>query len=66
MCNLGELLLICKESEKLSDFVSNCNPSNPIVIIGNVGLVQLRLKVTYVIILKLRLQCRRPSINCWV
>ena len=30
------------------------------------GLVQLRLKVTYVIILKLKLQCRRPSINCWV
>ena len=30
------------------------------------GLVQLRLKVTYVIILKLRLQRRYPSINCWV
>ena len=30
------------------------------------GLVQLRLIVTYVIILKLRLQCRCPSINCWV
>ena len=30
------------------------------------GLVQLRLKVTHVIILKLRLQFRRLSTNCWV
>ena len=30
------------------------------------GLVQLCLKVTYVIISQLRLQCRCPSINCWV
>ena len=30
------------------------------------GLVQLVLKVTYVIILKIRLHCRCPSINCWV
>ena len=30
------------------------------------GLVQLRSKVTYVIMLKVRLQCRCPSINCWV
>ena len=30
------------------------NPSNPIVIIENMGLVLLRLKVTYVIILKLK------------
>ena len=55
-----------KESEKLSGFDSNCNPSNPIGIIEIMGLVQLRLKVTNVIILKLRLQFRRPSINCWV
>ena len=55
-----------EESEKLSGFVSICNPTNPIGIIENMGLVQLRLKVTYVIILNLRLQCRHPSINCWV
>ena len=55
-----------KESEKLSAFVSNCNPSNPIGIIEIMGLVQLRLKITNVIILKLKLQFRRPSINCWV
>ena len=50
------VLLICKESEKLSGFVLNCYPHNPIAIIENMGLVQLLLKVTYVIILKLRLQ----------
>ena len=41
------LLLICKETEKPSGFVSNCYSSNPIVIIENMGLVQLRLKVTH-------------------
>ena len=54
-----------KESEKVSGLASSCNPSNPIGVIEIMGLVQLRLnKVTYVIILKLRLQFRRPSINC--
>ena len=51
---------------KVKGFVSNCNPSNPIGIIEIMGLVQLRLKVTHVIILKLRLQFRRLSTNCWV
>ena len=50
MYNWGELqlLLICKESEKPPGFVSNCNPSNPIVTIEKMGLVQVRLKVTYI------------------
>ena len=52
-----------KESEKLSGFVSNCNP---IGIMEVMGLIQLRLIVTNVIILKLKLQFRLPSINCRV